>query len=99
MVVIGNFRENAELRRKKRQSCRYSAAILTGNKNGALIACNISDISENGAKLIIEASRPLPPNFILLLTRNGRARRYCRLVWQDKTNAGVEFEAAATAER
>lgn len=98
MVVIGTFRDKPELRKSKRQHCRYPAAILTGKKNDAVVRCNIYDISESGARLLMEVDRDLPSNFMLLLTRDGRARRYCRLIWKEHLNVGVEFQSGHAAE-
>lgn len=90
MVVVGNFRNRAELRKKPRRQFHYNASILI---DGAKLPfpCAISDISASGARVHLESERELPERFILLLTRGGEARRVCRLVWRNGTEAGVEF--------
>jgi len=90
MVVVGNFRNRAELRRKPRRQFHYTARIIAG-KNAPPIACSISDISERGARLALEGDGEVPDTFILLLTADGGARRHCRVVWRDGVNVGVEF--------
>jgi hypothetical protein len=90
MVVLGNFRNRAELRKKPRRQFHYAARILAG-KNTPPIACSISDISESGARIALEGDGELPDNFILLLTADGGARRRCRVVWRDGPSVGVEF--------
>jgi len=90
MVVVGNFRNCAELRRKPRRQFHYTARIIAG-KNAPPIACSISDISERGARLALEGDGEVPDTFILLLTADGGARRHCRVVWRDGVNVGVEF--------
>ncbi len=90
MVVIGNYRNRAELRKKPRRQFHYNAQILIDQKSPP-IACSISDISESGARLSLEGEQALPDTFMLLLTRNGGARRQCRMIWRDGLTMGVEF--------
>jgi hypothetical protein len=90
MVVVGNYRNRAELRKKPRRQFHYTARILVDKKTPP-IACSISDISESGALLSLEAEQELPDTFMLLLTANGGARRSCRVVWRDGLTMGVEF--------
>jgi hypothetical protein len=51
----------------------------------------MSDVSHTGARVVLENDEPLPDRFILLLTRNGVARRRCRVVWRTGVSLGVEF--------
>ena len=90
MVVVGNYRNRAELRKKPRRQFHYTARILT-DKDTPPIACSIADISESGARLALERDEELPETFILLLTANGGARRHCRVIWRDGLTIGVEF--------
>ena len=89
MVVLGNFRDKSELRRSKRKALRYTANILT-NKDGSTCPCTISDISETGARLLLYDDCELPDTFVLLLTSNGKAQRFCNLVWRDGKTIGVK---------
>ena len=89
MVVVGNYRTRAELRKKPRRQFHYNAKVLTETKQ--IYACAIADISETGARIVLATECELPDRFVLLLTRAGEARRYCRLVWRDGLNVGVEF--------
>ena len=90
MVVVGNFRNRAELRKKPRRQFHYTARIIT-DQNAAPIACSISDISETGARLALERDSELPEKFLLLLTANGHAHRQCRVIWRTGVMIGVEF--------
>jgi len=90
MVVIGNYRNRAELRKKPRRQFHYDAKILKGKETPPL-ACWISDISETGARLNLASDVELPDTFLLLLTANGGARRHCRIVWRDGLVVGVKF--------
>ena len=87
---MSNHRNHAELRKKPRQQFHYNARIQTSS-DAPLVPCAIVDISESGARLSLEAEAQLPEAFMLLLTRNGRTRRHCRLVWRNGQTLGVEF--------
>lgn len=93
MVVVGNFRNRAELRKNPRRQFRHVAKILT-DKNSPPLPCEIADVSESGARLTLEQRAELPETFILLLTADGRTRRRCRVVWRDGMTVGVEFPAS-----
>jgi hypothetical protein len=90
MVVIGNFRNGVELRKKPRRSFRHTASIIHGDEP-TVQPCSVVDISESGARLQIEHEGELPDNFMLSLTPSGKVRRFCRLVWRDGTTLGVAF--------
>jgi hypothetical protein len=90
MVVVGNYRNRAELRKKPRRQFHYNASILISGTS-APYPCAILDISATGARIVLEAECELPERFILLLTRSGDARRHCRLVWRNGLSIGVEF--------
>jgi len=94
MVVVGNFRNQAELRRKPRRNFHYNASVLLDGTSPPR-PCAISDISDTGARIMLQAECELPERFILLLTRSGEARRHCRLVWRDGLAAGVSFPTPA----
>jgi len=90
MVVVGNYRNRAELRKKSRRQFHYNARIFIDKKTPP-ITCSIADISESGARLSLERDEELPEPFVLLLTASGGARRHCRVVWRTSLTLGVEF--------
>ena len=51
----------------------------------------ISDMSSTGAKLTIGDDAAIPDEFHLLLSRDGNARRCCRVIWRKGRHAGVKF--------
>jgi PilZ domain len=69
------------------------------NTNGFLYAldgraigpCHVEDVSEGGAKLIQTTEVGLPAQFTLSLSRDGRVRRQCQIVWRAKRHLGVRF--------
>ncbi len=90
MVISGNYRTRAELRKKPRRQFHYSAKIVTDGK-GSARTCTVSDISQTGARLVLDSDDELPDRFVLLFTRNGDTRRCCRIVWRTGMTVGVAF--------
>ncbi len=90
MGVVDRFRGGRELRKAARRQFNYRAKILTSAKARAQ-ACAIADISEHGARIVLESDQDLPQRFLLLLNPRGSAGRICRLVWRKGLTVGVEF--------
>jgi hypothetical protein len=90
MVVVGGLRNHAELRKKPRRQFHYDARILIDDKRPPL-PCALADISETGARIVLQNECELPERFMLLLTPNGEARRLCRMIWRDGLTLGVDF--------
>ncbi len=90
MAGVGAARQRNDKRKNARRPFDYSARILV-DKKGSRRACQIFDISESGARLILDRDHDLPDRFVLLLTVNGDARRQCRVVWRKELNVGVAF--------
>ncbi len=93
MVVIGNYRDHAELRKKPRRPFAFNARIVAA-KDKPLVPCRIADISEGGARLVLAHDDELPKIFTLLLTPKGDTRRFCQVMRRDGTTLGVKFIAA-----
>ncbi len=76
-------------RASKRQPLRYTAwvALGAGERHG----CVVSDVSVTGARIDVQDSDELPDHFVLMLTSNGAARRFCRVMWRKPTQVGVQF--------
>lgn len=91
MVAVDSDRSQRELRGKPRRLLRYRARILL-DKNGTPRPCNIADISESGARIVLDTDEALPKRFLLLLASRGGVRE-CRQVWRDGLTVGVEFLA------
>ncbi len=79
-----------EKRRARRQPLRYTAwvALTAEQRHG----CVVSDVSDTGARIDVQDSKILPDCFVLMLTSNGSARRFCRVMWRKPTQVGVKFE-------
>jgi hypothetical protein len=90
MVMTGNYRNRAELRKKPRQPFHYAAKILIDGTTPPQ-NCTISDVSDTGARIVLDVNNELPDRFMLLLSHNGSPRRRCRVVWRNGASLGVEF--------
>jgi hypothetical protein len=90
MVVTDKIRGRAELRKKPRRQFQYTARIVADPATPPR-PCAISDISDGGARLVLNSEADLPEQFVLLLTKEGNARRKCRVVWRSGSIIGVEF--------
>ena len=66
-------------------------AILVNDDGAILGKCLMLDVSASGAKLKRAAPTPLPPRFVLVLSRDGRLQRHCVVVWQSGATLGVRF--------
>jgi hypothetical protein len=40
----------------------------------------------------VQDSKAIPDHFVLMLSSNGAARRFCRVMWRKPTQVGVKFE-------
>jgi hypothetical protein len=90
MVMTGNYRNRAELRKKPRRQFHYPAKILVDGVSPPR-KCTIADISHTGARLVLASDDQLPERFLLLLSKNGGARRRCYVVWRAGLTVGVQF--------
>jgi len=63
--------------------------------------CTIKDVSETGAKLLVEGSiKGLPlKEFFLLLSTMGKAYRRCQLAWVNGDELGVTFIKAPDSKK
>ena len=85
----------AEQRRWRRKQIGADGFLYTcdGQQIGP---CEVRDVSEGGAMLVIPVADELPPEFVLSLSRNAHVRRHCQLVWQAMKHVGVRFTATVT---
>ncbi len=54
--------------------------------------CTVEDVSDGGARLVVDSVRGLPlKEFFLVLSSTGLAYRRCRLIWVNGDQIGVSF--------
>lgn len=78
----------AEKRRTPRRRALKGGQISFRERSAA-IDCTIRDVSETGARLIVESPIGVPENFDLVQV--GATARFCRVVWRKATQIGIEF--------
>jgi PilZ domain len=81
--------DDKDKRKARRQPMRYTAWIAP--KPRELHGCVLSDISDTGARISVENADAIPDSFMLLLARNGKALRPCRVIWRKPQQLGVSF--------
>ena len=88
-----------ELRKAKRTP-RRNAAWIVLDGGGTPVPCVLWDISDGGARIAAARMNSLPNVFGLFLTKDGKSRRYCRVVWRKEAQLGIRFidETAANIE-
>jgi hypothetical protein len=84
-----------ERRKHPRQSPMKGRAYVYRGKGVPLAECEVSNISEGGARIVWRLPEMLPARFVLFLTLDGSDRRSCRVVWRNGAEAGVAFEDSA----
>jgi hypothetical protein len=77
-------------RKSVRRALGYGAKIVAPDGSWGR-DCRVVDVSNDGARLAIDAPADLPRDFMLALSERGRARR-CRVVWTTDGEIGVKFE-------
>jgi hypothetical protein len=95
--VEGGLSPRREQRKAKRTHRRQAAwVVLDGGT--AKVACVLWDISEGGARIAAAHGNALPDVFGLFLSKDGRSRRYCQVVWRRGTQLGVRFVDESVAD-
>ncbi len=80
----------SDSRKAKRRPVHYPAWIeVEGSDLGE---CQLSDVSDSGARLQVPSPEKLPEVFTLRLSSMGNSRRKCRVIWRSETEVGLEFE-------
>lgn len=89
--------KRTEQRKNIRRFVQQGARLI--NLDGSVLApCLMVDISEAGARLKVEEAIPLPQEFILLLSHDGRLHRMCSIIWRTRNIVGVKFLSSPPAE-
>ena len=79
----------SEHRNSNRQTAEYPAQIDLG---GSRLPCQLRDVSSSGARILVQATKNIPDDFVLLLTGAGSARRFCHVAWRTERELGVKFQ-------
>jgi hypothetical protein len=87
----------SEKRKNQRQPIQRHVWIDLAN-GAPLIECELGNMSDKGAKLLLPGRRDLPVQFVLRLAKDGRVARKCRIAWKQGDTIGVEFTARRVIE-
>jgi hypothetical protein len=80
----------AQRRIAKRHVVKFNAIIVAAG--GVLVGeCMMADVSEGGARITQLGSTEAPDKFDLILTRNGKVRRCCEVVWRSGRDIGIRL--------
>ena len=79
-----------DARRSPRQKSGSKAWIRVEGEF-ATRSCTIADLSDSGVRLILDTTQPVAGPFTLLLSRDARPGRRCRVKWRRGTQLGAEF--------
>ncbi len=60
-------------------------------RRGASIECVVADVSETGAKILVQPGVELAEQFDLYFTRDGKVSFKSKVVWRKKDEVGLEF--------
>ena len=67
-------------------------AAIFDEAGGTMIChCKMADVSQGGAKLLIDKPSVIPECFVLVLSYGARTRRKCKVRWRSEDSIGVEF--------
>ena len=90
MGFFSNAKSLVKERREEDRKQVNSPAWIEGAR-GRLIPCTITNISRGGAQLDLDQHMILPSRFSLWMTKDGKTRRGCCVVWRKPDHLGVQF--------
>jgi hypothetical protein len=65
--------------------------VILNSDGSAPVRCMMLDVSASGARLKLNAASEVPDEFTLVLAKEGRVRRRCRIVWRREDVMGIRF--------
>jgi hypothetical protein len=83
-------------RKTLREHVQFPAWIDVGDGE-APRACTVLDVSEDGARIMLQSPVRLPRTFDLLFNQEGTRRRPCRMVWRVDEQVGVNYAGPLVA--
>ena len=81
----------AQRRKSQRRAVNLPAGILAEAGGPLICQCKMADVSQGGARLVLEDASLVPDAFVLVLSQGSRAHRKCKVRWRAATAVGVEF--------
>jgi hypothetical protein len=88
--------------RPVRQSERASAntpAVIGTEDDSFKAMCIVCNLSEGGAKLMLEEPTPPPSEFVLYLRPDSPIGRRCHVIWRIQNKIGVRFVSVSDSDK
>jgi PilZ domain len=80
-------------RKEPRKILDWPGLIL--NPDGTIVGeCRTMNVSANGAKISMSDLMAIPDEFFLLLSKDVRIGRKCKIIWRSEKELGVRFISA-----
>ncbi|MEK1871805.1 MAG: PilZ domain-containing protein [Rhizobium altiplani] len=80
-------------RKAHRRRTLIGAKILL-NGGSSVLDCVVKDLSDGGARLVMDGAIAVPADFDLHLS-DGRVFRSCRIAWRQVSSLGVSFSQSS----
>jgi PilZ domain len=81
------------LRKTPRRTVGVVAYLYTA-EGWPIGECRMRDVSAGGARFVHAIADELPTELLLCLSKDGRVRRHCEVVWRKDDEVGVRFLAS-----
>ncbi|HEY4140019.1 MAG TPA: PilZ domain-containing protein [Pseudolabrys sp.] len=82
--------DHHDKRARARRAITSTAHIATGVSQP--IACRLKDVSELGARLVVNDPHTTPQQFLLVL--GPKISRWCEVMWRSDVEVGLKFTPA-----
>ena len=82
---------------KQRQTPRHREnrpAWIDVDNGSPLLNCTLWDVSEAGVRITIDSPASVPYEFFLVLSKDGKVRRRCRVIWRSDEQIGACYLSA-----
>jgi hypothetical protein len=69
-------------------------AWIDADNGTPLMDCTVWDVSDEGVRITIDEPRSVPQEFFLVLSKDGKLRRRCRVIWRSAEQVGACYLTA-----
>lgn len=85
------MRPKLKLKREVRRQRHNQSAWITVEGEKTARECLVSDVSQGGAKIVVDAATRIEGRFGLALVPNHPERQQCEVVWRRGKTLGIRF--------
>jgi hypothetical protein len=85
--------------RQSERTSSNTAAVISTEDDSFRAACIVCNLSEGGAKLMVEDPTPLPSELVLFLRPDSPIGRRCHVIWRIENKIGVRFVSAFDSDK